>query len=509
MPNIPDETTPYWNTSASLPRFGPLGEDVTVDVLIVGGGITGLTTAYLLAKAGRSVAVLERGRCAMADTGHTSAHLTMVTDARPGELEHRIGASHAQATWDAGLAAIAHVEDFLQSRELDADFARIPGYLHAPTGGADDACVRGLTRDAEAARQWGFDVELLDEVPVIATSGIRFDAQARIHPRKYLAGVARALVEAGGRIFEHTDVAEFADDPRRVTANGHTVRCADVVIATHNPLVGLDSAAAASLRQTKLALYTSYVVAGRLPSDTVEDALWWDTADPYQYLRLERHRGFDVAILGGEDHKTGQEPDTRIRYERLEKRFAELFPGQRTAHAWSGQVIETPDGLPYIGESSPHQYIATGFAGNGLTFGTVAALIISDAILGVANPWAALFALDRPVVRRGFWDYVKENADYPYYMLRDRFAGVESRSLRAVKRGTGRVIEHKGQKVAAYRDPSGSVTMCSAICTHLGCTVAWNTAEGTWDCPCHGSRFKTDGAIIAGPAEAPLPKVAP
>ncbi len=184
-----------------------------------------------------------------------------------------------------------------------------------------------------------------------------------------------------------------------------------------------------------------------------------------------------------------------------------LVPAFDITHRWSGQVIETPDGLPYIGRTADHQYAATGFGGNGLTFGTLGAIIASDAILGRRNPWTELFEPGRAAVRRGLWEYIKENADYPYYLVRDRFAGAEARSLRALKRGQGKVIEKNGVKIAAYRDDNGATVLRSATCTHMGCVVAWNEAERTWDCPCHGSRFKPNGAVISGPAEAPLAEI--
>ncbi len=174
-------------------------------------------------------------------------------------------------------------------------------------------------------------------------------------------------------------------------------------------------------------------------------------------------------------------------------------------HRWSGQVIETPDGLPYIGQSADHQYSATGFSGNGLTFGTLAGMMMADAVLGRTNPWRDLFDPNRKALTRGLWDYIKENTDYPYYLIRDRFAGAEGRSLREVKRGEGKILERNGAKVAAYRDADGAVTLRSAICTHMGCVVGWNAAERTWDCPCHGLRFKPTGQVISGPAESPLP----
>jgi Rieske Fe-S protein len=211
-------------------------------------------------------------------------------------------------------------------------------------------------------------------------------------------------------------------------------------------------------------------------------------------------------IFGGEDHKTGQATDTPACYAALEASLTRLVPDIEVTHRWSGQVIETNDGLPYIGETSAHQFAATGFSGNGMTFGTLAGMMARDAALGRSNPWRDLFDIDRKTLRGGTWDYLKENKDYLYYLVRDRFAASE-KSLRAVPRGEGRLVELNGEQVAAYRDPKGVVTLRSAVCTHMGCHVAWNGAERTWDCPCHGSRFKPDGDVLAGPAESPLAEV--
>jgi glycine/D-amino acid oxidase-like deaminating enzyme/nitrite reductase/ring-hydroxylating ferredoxin subunit len=501
------DTTPYWTTSATFPQFAKLAEDASTDVVVVGAGVTGLTAGYLLAKSGKRVVVLERGRCAMTDTGHTSAHLTMVTDARLTELVKRFGRDHARAVWDAGIAAIATIDELIRTHEIPARLEWVDGYLHAAPREETSEAAEQLREEAALASELGFDAEYVDTVPVVNRAGVRFANQARIQPRAYLAGVAAALVALGGRIFEHSAVDEFCDAPRAVKVAGHTVRCEDIVIATHNPLMGLAGLVGATAFQTKLALYTSYVIAGRVPRGTVPDALWWDTADPYAYLRVEPHRDCDRIIFGGEDHKTGQQDDTAACYRRLEARLTTILPDVEVTHRWSGQVIETPDGLPYIGQSAERQYSATGYAGNGLTFGTLAGMMISDAILGRANPWSELFDPSRKAVTRGLWDYVNENADYPYYLIRDRFAGADAQSLRAVKRGEGKIIDRQGSKVAAYRDAAGAVTLRSAICTHMGCVVAWNTAEHTWDCPCHGSRFTPTGDVISGPAEAPLANV--
>jgi glycine/D-amino acid oxidase-like deaminating enzyme/nitrite reductase/ring-hydroxylating ferredoxin subunit len=500
-------TLPYWADSASLPTFPKLNRDLTVDVVIIGGGITGLTTAYLVSAAGQSVALIDRDRCAMIDTGHTTAHVTMVTDTRLTELSRTFGKTHAQAVWDAGLAAIAEIDTIIREHDIACDFEWVSGYLHAPGGRADRSQTKAFEEEAKLATEMGFDAEVVADVPLVCGPGVRIDNQARFHPRKYLAGVATAIRQNGGQIFEHTEAEEFRDDPRRVKANGHWIRAGEVVIATHNPLVALAGMMSATVFQTKLALYTSYAIAGRILPGVLPDALFWDTADPYHYLRLERHRDYDVVIFGGEDHKTGQAADTNVCYQRLEWQLTGLLPEIELTHRWSGQVIETPDGLPYIGKMADHQYAATGFSGNGMTFGTLAGIMMSDAIAGRPNPWADLFDPGRAAIRRGLWDYIKENADYPYYLMRDRFAGADGKSLRVVRRGHGSIIEQNGQKVAAYRAPDGVLTTVSATCTHMGCIVGWNDAERTWDCPCHGSRFTPEGTVISGPAEKPLPEI--
>ncbi len=496
---------PYWSDSASLPRFARLAENLTVDVVIVGGGITGLTAAWLLKRSGRKVAVIERSRCMGGDTGYTTAHVTAVTDLRLSALRKSFGDDHARAAWDAGFAAIAQIDECVRTEAIDCDFAWVPGYLYA-NGGAESrpADLKALAAEAETATELGFDASYVERIPFVNRPGVRFEGQARINPRAYLASLAKAVHGEGSAIFEQTSVDDVSGDPPVVKAGDYSIQCGFVVVATHNPIAGKAGFLSATLLQTKLALYTSYAIAGRVKSHTVPDALFWDTGDPYHYLRIEPHRGHDVVIFGGEDHKTGQQADTQACYTRLEQAVKELLPDIALTHRWSGQVIETNDGLPLIGELAPKQFVSTGYSGNGITFGTVGAMMAADAVVGRRNPWAELFDTGRTKITGGLWDYLRENKDYPYYLVRDRFAGSEGRSVRAVPRGSGKVLSLDGKHVAVYRDLDGSVVKRSAVCTHLGCLVQWNAAEKTWDCPCHGSRFTTSGRVIGGPAEAPL-----
>ena len=381
-------TTPYWAETAKLPKFAKLRGDLAVDAIVIGGGITGITAAYLLQEAGATVAMLERGRFNMGETGHTTAHLTCVTDTRLSELVNVFGRSHAQAVWDSGLAAIHQIHEIAEERKIPCDFRWIPGYLHAPARHGDDD-LAALRKDAQLARELGFEATLLDEIPVIGGPGIAFANQAKLNPAKYLRGLLNVLREGKCHIFENTEASSIEVDPVRVKANGRTIRGKFLVIATHVPLQGATGTISAALFQTKLAPYSTYALGAKIESEAAPEASFWDTADPYFYLRIDRHKGFDYAILGGADHKTGQSRDPQTHYARVEKRLRQIFPRADVDHQWSGQVIETNDGLPYIGETAPGQFVATGFAGNGMTFGTLGAMMARDTFCGRKNPWSA------------------------------------------------------------------------------------------------------------------------
>ena len=500
-------TTPVWNASAPIGEFTSLQKDLEVDVVVVGGGITGITAAYLLRQEGASVALLERDRFAGKDTGHTTAHLTYVTDSRLAKLVQTFGRDHAQAAWDAGQMAIHRVHEIAEQEKIDCEFSWMPGFLHAPAQSDPKDERAALEKDAQLAKELGFDAAFMESVPFLRRPGIRFANQAKFHPRKYLAGLLEVLRRGGCHLFEHSDGAEISEEPMSVKANGHTIRCRHVVIATHVPLQGSRGTIGAALFQTKLAPYTSYAVGGKIPAGVVAEASFWDTSEPYDYLRVDRHEGYDYAILGGADHKTGQGSEPAEHYAKVEARLHELFRDVKIEHRWSGQVVETNDGLPFIGEAAKNQFIATGFSGNGMAFGTVSATIAVDFVAGRTNPWANLFDPSRTKLLGGTWDYLKENKDFPYYLLKGRLSSPGVGSLDAIGRGEGRIVEQDGAKVAAFRDEAGQLTLCSAICPHMGCVVRWNGAEKSWDCPCHGSRFQGTGAVIAGPAETGLEQV--
>jgi glycine/D-amino acid oxidase-like deaminating enzyme/nitrite reductase/ring-hydroxylating ferredoxin subunit len=416
------------------------------------------------------------------------------------------GRDHAQAVWDAGHAALAKVHSLVHKESIDCDFRWVPGYLHLPW--TSDGSADMLREYAAAARDLGFEAEFLDRVPFAGRPGVRFNRQARFHPLKYIAGLLKRIVARGGHVFERTEAREFADEPRHVKANKNTIECEAFVIATHVPLTGVRGLVGAALFQTKLASYSSYVVSARVPVGTVPDALFWDTDTPYRYLRIAPGAKHDTVIFGGHDHKTGQEPEPQKRFEALEDELRAKVPNAAPDTSWTGQVVETHDGLPYIGESARGQFIATGYAGNGLTYGTLAGIMGADVLSGRRNPWTELFSPSR-VKLASTWDYIKENSEYPYYFLKSRLASSEGASLAELPRDEGRILKLDGRRVAAHRDADGRVTLLNPTCPHLGCHVNWNAAGGTWDCPCHGSRFQPTGEVLTGPAESNLATIDP
>src|SRR6476620_8388011 len=385
---------PVWIDDTPIPKFPKLQRNISVDVLVVGAGITGITAAYLLKKAGSTVALIERERVASMDTGHTTAHLTHVTDVPLHQLVRNFGDDHAQAAWDAGTAAIDEIERIVEEERIECEFARVPAYLHAQVDASSKKEASSLKREADRAAKLGFDATYLDSAPYFNLPAVRFANQAKFHPRKYLRALVTKISGSGSNVFEKSAASEFDTKKRRVKVNRNLISFDRVVIATNNPLVGLASMTSATLLQTKLSLYTSYAFGAQVPSGTIPEGVFWDTRDPYDYLRIDKRSGFDYVVFGGEDNKTGQKRNTKRAYARLLVRLKKIIPQARVDHRWSGQIISTPDGLPYIGENAKGQFLATGYCGNGITFGTIAAMMARDWTAGRKNPWTELFAVN-------------------------------------------------------------------------------------------------------------------
>lgn len=382
--------------------YPALADGVDVDVVVVGGGVTGVTAAHLLKQAGLRVALFERDRCGAGQTGRTTAHLATVSDVSFSRQIERVGLDRTRRMWDAAFAAISRVRAEVRDGRINCDFAWVRGCLHAPVDQDLTAARLALSREAAVAHALGVNATYVDQVPGIGRPGVWFEAQARLHPLRYLSVLLDRIDGDGSYVFEHTLVEDIDASEMTVRANGITVAVRHIVLATHVLPPYLSGGVIEHAPPVDLS--TSYVVSGTAPRGVLDEGLYWEHRDvSYDYLRIDRQAHQDLVIFGGLDHTGAEAAATLDRFGRLERRLAQRVPGVRIEHRWSGQIAEAPDGRPYIGEIADGVFAATGFGGNGITLGTLAGMMAADAVRGEPNPWCDLFDARRPNLLEGRW----------------------------------------------------------------------------------------------------------
>jgi glycine/D-amino acid oxidase-like deaminating enzyme/nitrite reductase/ring-hydroxylating ferredoxin subunit len=503
--NVAEEKTRSVWMDTPVAEAPQLERDQTADVVVIGSGIAGLSTAYELMCRGRSVVVLDRGRIGSGMTARTTAHLVSALDDRYADLIETRGLDAARIVYQSQAAAINRIEAIQANEGFDCDFQRLDGYLFlAPGTPASD-----LDDELAACGKAGVPVsDVREPTPLHAKSlvrSLRFPDQARFHPLKYLAGLARVLGQKGARLYANTAVEGALEENNGVTikTDSGTIRAADVVFATNSPIGGSVTI------HTKQAPYRTFVIAAILPRGSLPDALYWDTLDPYHYVRLQPQSDQqDVVIIGGEDHKAGTADDGQARFAALESWARERLPRMGSiTHRWSGQVMEPADYLGFVGRngSDKHRYIVTGDSGQGITNGVIASLLISNLIVDGRSPWAEVYDPTR-MITKNIGEFLSENMTV-LKSFSEYLTPGELNSIENLKPGEGGLFRSGLKKVAACRDQQGRLHAHSATCTHMGCIVRWNSLEQCWDCPCHGSQFAPDGAPLNGPAVAPLAAV--
>lgn len=482
-----------------------LTENVDADVVVIGSGIAGMSVAYELTKAGQRVVVVDRGPIGGGMTSRTTAHLSDYSDDGFRELIKMRGLDAARGWRQSQAAAVARIEAISQELASSCNFRRLDGFLFLAPG--SDASI--IDDELVACGQVGMPAVKHDGVPFAghdATPALRFPNQATFHPTKYLNALAGAIVQGGGRLYSGAAVTKVEEDEAGVTAtttDGLLIEARDAVVATNAPIN--DRFAISS----KQAPYRTYVVAFEIARGVLPDGLYWDTLDPYHYVRLQEGAGdSDILIVGGEDHKTGESDDGDDHILALTSWTQALVPdvGREVAR-WSGQVLEPMDYVAFIGRypADRHIYVATGDSGQGITHGALAGMLISDLILRGESEWTSVYEPGRKPLAAAT-EFLKENAT-AVKSYADYLGPGDISSLDDLQPGEGAIIREGMQKIAAYRDEGGALSLCSAACAHLGCLLRWNSFERCWDCPCHGSQFSPDGEPLNGPAAHPLAKI--
>ena len=495
-----------WKAEFETLSYPTLDRDVECDLVVIGSGIAGLSSAFEATRFGAKVAVIDRGEICGGMTARTTAHLVAEIDDRYFELIEAVGDDDARLYHESQVAAINRIEAICNDEGIDADFARLPGYLV----GASETDQEELDREYDACRKLGVDVEWSETAPIPLPSGtkaLRFPSQGRFHPLKYCAGLARAIELRGGQLFGNTAYVGHDEEQDSVvihTDAGHRIRAGDALFATNVPVNDRVKV------HTKQVPMRTYVIAGKVPSGSIEDALVWDTLNPYHYVRLQpAEERQDWLIVGGEDHRTGTANDMSDRFAKLEdwarKRYSTFGKAELR---WSGQVMEPVDFIPYSGrDGSDRIYIHSGDSGQGMTNGVAGALNFIALFRNGKAHFADLFEPSRkPKAGLTLGEYVKGQGPV-VANLSEYLGSGEVADAAEIPRGEGAIIRRGLAKHAVYHGEDGVFVERSAVCTHVGCIVHWNGFEKCWDCPCHGSQFLPDGTVINGPAVSPLAKV--
>ncbi|WP_226581647.1 FAD-dependent oxidoreductase [Halobacillus litoralis] len=495
---------PLWRENASLPSYEALKEDTATEVAVVGGGITGITTAYLLAKAGKKVTLLEADELLNGTTGHTSAKVTAQHGLIYHELMNHFGEEEASLYYQAQTDALETMQEWVEKYDISCEWVKEDAYLFATTKQG----AHKLEKEFEAYQALGIPGQLSEALPfqMDATKTLCMNNQARFHPIKYLAALLSEFIKLGGEIFEHTKATDVKEGDRMEiqTGEGYTVACEKVISCSHFPFYD-----GKGFYFSRMYAERSYIMAIE-PEKEIPDGMYLSIDEPKRSIRTAEYEGTPILLIGGESHKTGQGVDTSFHYHALEEFAAETFGVKRKLFQWSAQDLTTLDKVPYIGpitRKNDRIFIATGFHKWGMTSGTLAAKLLCDYITGEESLFHQLFKPTRFKSDPSMKQFISQSFDVATHLVEGKLELVADRPNR-LNKGEGKIVQWKGERAGAYRDDKGQLHVLDTTCTHMGCEVEWNSAEHTWDCPCHGSRFSYDGSVVEGPADQPLMKIA-
>lgn len=485
----------YWVDSTSTDNFSSLKDHVSVDVAIVGAGIAGITAATLLKKAGKTVALLESREVGTGASGHTTAKVTSLHQLIYATLIDQVGEDKARLYAESQQAAVEQVAQLVAQEQLDCDFQRKSAYTFTES----EENLEKIEEEVEAALRFGLPASFVREtsLPFPIAGAIRFDHQAQFHPRKYILALAKLLPGNGSYVFENTRVQNVEEgSPCKVISDRGTLSAKKVLITTNLPI--LDQ----GLFFAKTYPKSSYLIAAPIEDSKAPDGMFIGIGEGYRSIRTTPSGEGTLLIVGGEGHKTGSVSETEEKYLKLETYIRDRFGIESVKYRWSSHDMMSMDKLPYIGKLTPLSdcvYVATGFSLWGMSNGTLSGMILSNLVLENPNPWTDLYDATRitPFLSA---ESLKNNLDVGKHWVGDRLKGSSEETLVELANGEGKLVNVDGDKIAAYRDDEGTLHTCSAVCPHLGCIVNWNSADKSWDCPCHGAQYTGEGKLFHGPA---------
>jgi len=472
------------------------------DVVIIGAGITGLSTALQLQQQGKSCILIEANNIGFGTTGGTTAHLNTFFDTPYNKVIKNFSLQKAELLFQSAKEAMAIIKDNAAGFGIDCNLEDTTGYLFSLNAKQDEE----LDDIVVAGKKVGLEINFINDspfpIPYLKIASI--ENQAQFHPLKYIIGLARAFERAGGTIVQNCMVTNITgDEMLTIETSQFTIKATHAVYATHIP-------PGVNLLHFRCVPYRSYAIAVKLKNNNYPLALGYDMQDPYHYYRTQEIDGEQFLIAGGEDHKTGHEENTGACFRRLESYVKSYFEVDKIVYRWSSQYFEPADGLPYIGYlpgSNSNIFVATGYGGNGMTYSSIAAKIISDMIIEGKSEYQELFDPSRLKPVAGFANFVTEAAEVVKEFVEKKISKQKINELSDIAAGEAKVVKYEGHHIGLYKDELHNIYAVNAACTHIKCTIAWNNAEKTWDCPCHGSRFSYAGKVLTGPAQQPLEQI--
>jgi glycine/D-amino acid oxidase-like deaminating enzyme/nitrite reductase/ring-hydroxylating ferredoxin subunit len=500
---MPKEPHSYWRESVDIPSFEPLKEDLEVDVVVVGGGLTGIVSANLLIQEGLSVALIEASRVLNGTTGHTTAKITAQHQLFYHEMIQHMGKTKARLYYEANKKAMDFYQETAKKLNIDCDLSVQDAYVYATT----DTSVTKLEKEYEAYTTLGIPGELVDQIPfpLKIKRALVMKNQLQCHPLKFLVPLLNDFVKKGGKVYEGTMAVDVEKNkkPTVITRDGRRLPCQWVVSASHFPFYEWQG-----LYFTRMYASRAYVLAVKTEKP-YPGGMYINAESPSRSLRSAKIDGEEMVLVVGEDHKTGQGLDTSIHYEKLAQFGEKVLGIKEIKYKWSAQDLFTIDKVPYIGEitqSYPNILVATGYKKWGMTSGVVAAHIMKDIILDRDNPYRKVFAPNRFYADPSLKEFLLLNGDVAKHLIQGKLDVID-RSPEELGPSEGGVVLYKGGRRGAFRDEDGKLYIVDTTCTHMGCELEWNSGDRSWDCPCHGSRFNYKGEILEGPAEKPLKRL--